>query len=182
MHPHLDQLSLIEKRLSPEESRQAETHLADCPACRAELAETRELAEALEAIPGGLETLSWRQDRLWPAIRAGLQRRPPVYGAWRWATWVSLVLLVTMFSSIWWGDALNASPWATVGASYVAQPPATAQLSLTSLTAEHLQTIQTRLAPLSGASPTATPQPLPAPAQTPLISGMIFTGTVAPTN
>lgn len=182
MRPHPDLVALIEKRLPPEERWLAERHLDDCAACRAELAEMRDLTEALQAMPEALETLPWRPARLWPAIRAGLQRRPAVYGAWRWATWVSLAWLVVMFSGIWWAGALNTMPGATAAAAYVAQPPATAQLSLTSLTAGHPPTLQTRLAPFGGASPTPTPQPLPAPAQTPLVSGTIFTGTVAPTN
>jgi hypothetical protein len=178
MHPHLDPLALIERRLTPAERQEAEAHAADCQACRAELAETHDLVEALEAIPSALQTLPWRPDRLWPAIRTRLQPRPAAYAAWRWSTGVSLLLLGVLFSGVWWGSGFNASPLATLSASYVAQPPVTLPLPITPLAAERVQTVQSRLTPFNGSLPTATP--LPAPAQTPIFSETIFTGTVAP--
>lgn len=176
MPSHPDQLALIEHRLSLAERRQAEAHLANCPVCRAEHAETQELVDALEAVPGALQTMPWRHERLWPAIRARLQTRPAAPGVWRWSTGVSLILLVALFSSVWWGSTFNASPLATLSASYVAQPPAT--LPITPLAAERVEAAQTRFASLVGGLP--TPTPLPAPAQTPLFSTTVFTGTVAP--
>ena len=176
MPPHPDQLALIEGRLSPAARRQAEAHLADCPACRAERAETQEVVDALEAIPAALQTMPWRPERLWPAIRARLQTQPTASRVWHWSTAVSLILLVVLFSGVWWGSVFNGSPAATLSASYVAQPPAT--LPITPLAAERMEAAQARFEAPAGGLP--TPTPLPAPAQTPLFSTTTFTGTVAP--
>ena len=173
MHFHQDWLPWLEKRLRPAERQRAEAHLADCAVCRADLAETRDLVDALAVIPQALEALPWRKAQLWPGIRAGLQCRPAVYGTWRWATGVSLGLLLMLFSGAWWGAA-SASPLAaTAGRVYLARPVGPAQLPATPL-----ETMYPRLASLYSGQMTATP--LPAPVQTPSFSGMIVTSTVAP--
>ena len=174
-------LPWLEKRLPPDEQQAVAQHLAACQACGAEAAETRDLVDALAAMPSALQALPWRQERLWPAIRAGLQSRPAAYRAWSWATWASLALLLAMFCGVWWGGTFNTSASASGEASYIAQPP-------TAATVEPAATIRPHLTPISAASPSleggapmfGTPQPVPAPAQTPLFSGTIFTGTVAP--
>ena len=163
-------LEWIEKRRSRDP--QAQDALRD-----ADASERRDLVDALEAIPAALATLPWRKERLWPAIRAGLQapaptRRAP--GVSRWAAWASTASLLVVFGGAWWGSVLTVSPATTVAASYLAQPLATPQLPVTPPREELTSDISQRLT-LSG-----TPQPLPAPAQTPIISGTIFTGTVTP--
>lgn len=158
-----DPLALIEPREPRAENSEAE-------------AETRDLVESLEAIPAALRTLPWRKERLWPAVRAGLQRRPAVSHGWRWATWVSLASLLVIFSGAWWGSLLNASSSATPETRYVAQPPATAEWRVTPALARVAAAAQPRQTPLSG----KTPLPQPAPAQTPNFSEVVFRGTAAP--
>ncbi len=173
MHFRRDWLPWLEKRLRPAEQQRAEAHLKDCAACRADLAETRDLVDALAALPLALEALPWHKESLWPAIRAGLYRRPPVGRAWRWATGVSLLLLLAVFSGVWPAALGISTSTAPAGAVYVAQPPGTAQGPATPS-----ETTWAPLAPLSGGQPMATP--LPAPAQTPAFSGLTPTRTVAP--
>jgi hypothetical protein len=168
-----DPLSLIER---PPAERQAAEALGATDPAGAASTEARELVESLEAIPAALRTLPWRQERLWPAVRAGLQRRPAVARGWRWTTWVSLASLFVIFSGAWWGSVSNAASLATRETRSVAQPPATVQWELTPSLVEGVQRAQLRQTPLSG----KTSLPLPAPAQTPIFSGAVFTGTVAP--
>lgn len=141
-----------------------------------EAAETRELVATLEAIPAALRTLPWRKERLWPAVRAGWQRRPAEAFGRRWATVLSLASLCVIFSGAWLGSTLTASPFATLDTRYGAPPPATASWQLTPL----LGGGAVRAQPQSTPQGSQTPMPLPAPAQTPLVSGSVLTGTVAP--
>ncbi len=175
MHLRQTWLRWIEKRLSPDEQCQAQAHLAACPKCGAELGEMQELIEALQTIPGALSTVPWRKERLWPAIRARLQPPSTAPGVSRWVSGLSTASLLVVFCGVWWGSMFNATPVAPVEASYIAQPPATLQLPVTPHRQELGGNIPTRLA-----LPSGTPQPLPAPAQTPIFSGKIFTGTVTP--
>jgi hypothetical protein len=168
---HLKQpLRWIEKRLSPGKQRQAEAHRAQCPKCDTEMSEMQDLVEALEAIPAALSTVHWQKERLWPAIRAALAASPAALRPTQWARWVSLVSLFAVFCGVWWGSTFNVAPVATVEASYFARPLATPYMPLT--------TAQAELPGLTQAS--GTPQPLPAPAQTPIFAGKMYTGTMAP--
>jgi hypothetical protein len=175
MHLKLIWLRWIEKRLSRGEQRQAQAHLALCPECGAELVEMQDLVEALEAIPAALSTVPWRKERLWPAIWAGLHPPPTALRASRWVSGLSTASLLAVFCGVWWGSMFNAASVTTVEASYVAPPPAASQLLVTPPREELTGNIPPRLV-----LPTGTPQPLPAPAQTPIFSGTIYTGTVTP--
>jgi hypothetical protein len=174
MHLKRSWLRWIEKRLTPGEQQQAQAHLAACPDCGAELSEMQDVVEALEALPVALSALAWRPERLWPAIRVSLQS-PPAPRPNGWISRVSLVSLVVVFCGVWWGSVFSTSPVATVEVSYVARPQTTPQLPMTPPREELAGTILPRLTGFS-----ATPQPLPAPAQTPIFSTSIFTGTVTP--
>jgi anti-sigma factor RsiW len=59
---------LLDGALSAEEARVLETHVADCPACRASLEARRALALRIAALP---RTIAPPHDR-WPAIRASI--------------------------------------------------------------------------------------------------------------
>jgi len=135
----------------------------------------QELVAALEAIPAALRSLPWSKERLWPAVRAGWQRRPASHGR-HWATWVSLATLCVMACGAWLGSSLNAAPAATLDAHFGAPPPATAPWRLTPLLTEGAERVQPQQTPQSG----RTAVPLPAPAQTPVYSGAVLTSTVAP--
>ncbi len=169
MHLGKEKLAWLENRLDPAQARQAAAHLADCPACRADAAETRELVDVLSALPQALEGLPWRRERLWPAVRQGLLGPAPAARAWRWATVISLVLLVGLFSGIWAGGGEAAPP--ASGAQLV-RPlgPALGP-------AVRVETVYPYAAVPAGQQ-TATP--LPAPAQTPAASGLVQTETAAP--
>ena len=176
MHLKLNGLRWIEKRLSPRERRQAEAHLVQCPKCDAELRETQDLVETLEAIPGALSALPWQKERLWPAIRAALAAPPAALRPSQWTRWLTTASLLVALCGVWWGTTFNVvAPVATVEASYMAWPPATPHLPVTPPQTELAGNSLPRLAQTS-----ATPQPFPAPAQTPIFAGKVFTGTAAP--
>jgi len=176
MHLKLNGLRWIEKRLSPSTQRQEEGHLAQCAKRDSELGELQDLVEALEAIPAALSALPWHKERLWPAIWAALAAPPAAaLRLSHWATWISTATLVVVFCGVWWGSAFYASPVVTTEASYIAQPPATPHLPVTPPLAEPAGNSLSRLAQASG-----TPQPVPAPVQTPIFAGKVLTGTVAP--
>jgi hypothetical protein len=175
MHLKQNGLRWIEKRLSPSEQRQAQAHLAQCAKCDAELSEMQDLVGALEAIPAALSALPWHKERLWPAIWAALAARPAALRPSHWARWVSTASLLVVFCGVWWGSTFYVVPVATTQASYIAQPPATPHLPVTPPQAEPAGNSLPRPAKASG-----TPQPLPAPVQTPIFAGKVLTGTVAP--
>jgi hypothetical protein len=175
MHLKQDWLRWIEKRLSPSEQRQAQAHLAQCPKCDAEMSEMRDLVEALEAIPAALSAVPWRKERLWPAIRAALTMPPAALRPSHWARWVSTASLLVVFCGVWWGSTFNGAPVATTEVSYIARPPATPQLPMTPPQAKLAGNSLPPLAQTGG-----TPQPMPAPVQTPIFAGKVLTGTVAP--
>ena len=175
MHLKISGLRWIEKRLSPSEQRQARAHLAQCPKCDAELSEMQDLVEALEAIPAALSALPWHKERLWPAIRAALAAPPKVLRPNVWARWVSTASILVVFCGVWWGSTFNIAPVTTTQASYIARPPATPHLPVTPPQAE-----LDRNGLSQPVQPSGTPQPLPAPVQTPIFAGTAFTGTVSP--
>ncbi len=175
MHLKQNALRWIEKRLSLTERRQAEAHLAQCAKCDAEVSELQDLVEALEAIPAALSALPWHKERLWSAIWAALAAPPRALRPSLWAMWVGTASLLVVFCTAWWGSAFYAIPVVTAEASYFAQPPATPHLPVTPPQAEPAGSSPSRLAQASG-----TPQPLPAPVQTPIFAGKVLTGTVAP--
>ncbi len=170
MHLKQSWLSWIEKRLPLLEQRQVQAHLDQCPECAAEISEMQDLVGALEAMPAALAALPWQKERLWPAIRAGLRVTPAALRPARWAAWVSTAALLVVFGGAWWASLSNVAPAATAEASYIALPPATPHLPLIL----PQQTLAGNDLPCP-ALPRSTPQPLPAPAQTP-----VFAGTSAP--
>jgi hypothetical protein len=173
MHLKRSWLRWIEKRLTPGEQQQAQVHLAACPDCGAEVSEMQDVVEALEALPAALSALAWRPERLWPAIRVSLQSPPPRPN--RWISRVGLASLVVVFCGVWWGSVFSTSPVATVEVSYIARPQITPQQPMTPPREELAENMPPQRVVFS-----ATPQPLPAPAQTPILSTLIFTGTVTP--
>ena len=171
MHLKQSWLRCIEKRLTPVEQHQAQAHLDQCPGCAADLGEMQDLVAALEAMPAALAALPWQKERLWPAIRAGMQVTPAVLRPARWAAWVSTAALLVMFSGVWWASIFNVAPMATIEASYIAQPPATPYSPMTPPQETQAGNDLPHLA-----LPRSTPQPLPAPAQTPVFGGTVASG------
>ncbi len=175
MHLKQNALRWIEKRLSPSDRRQAQAHLARCANCDAELSELQDLVDTLGAIPAALSAVPWHKERLWSAIWAALAAPPRVLRLSPWAMRVSTASLLVVFCAVWWGSTFYAVPVVATQASYIAQPPATPHLPVTPPQAEPAGSSPSRLAQASG-----TPQPLPAPVQTPIFAGKVLTGTVAP--
>jgi anti-sigma factor RsiW len=75
-HPRSDLLRLVEGELDGPARARVEQHLADCPACRAQLAELAQAADSLGAMPAALRRLATPSAASWPAVWARVQRVP----------------------------------------------------------------------------------------------------------
>ena len=162
MHLKRGWLQWIEKRLPAGERSQVQAHLADCPACEAELAEWQGLVESLETMPGALSAVPWHKDRLWQAVRAQVRVLPAVRGLGQGFRLASAALLMVIACGLWWESVLSVSPVATFQPVYLAPPPATPPGQVMGLQ----KTLPVRASVLA-APDRETPQPMPAPVQTP---------------
>jgi anti-sigma factor RsiW len=89
--------------LSGEAARRVELHLAGCAACRAELAELRELSLMLQG--AGETVTAGEADALWQAVQPRLgEQRAPV----PWRTWLPGLILLTLYGVF--GLLLAAAP------------------------------------------------------------------------
>ena len=110
--------------LEPERVQRVEAHLAECEACRADLAVIRAVESAPAAVPEGL------QSRIREAVRGGAERSAPVADApgvrtrrapvWHgWRPW-ALPVAAAAALALWLGAAELVGPGAESGASDVA--------------------------------------------------------------
>ncbi len=85
-HRHVErQLSAyLDRELRPEEEAAVRRHLAECAACREELARLTSLKATLAALPERPLPESF-----WPDLRRELQRRPPAAAGPWWRAWPS---------------------------------------------------------------------------------------------
>ena len=85
----------VTDRLDAADTARVETHLVDCPECRADLADERRLARVLAALP--VETTPG-----WAQLRARLTARPPRPAGKAWIGWAiaAQVLLVLAMATL----------------------------------------------------------------------------------
>jgi anti-sigma factor RsiW len=93
-----------DKEPPPEEAREIESHLASCPACRAELESLRGAAKAAGEVPAVREE---RWNALWSRIEEQAARQQAARRLW---------------NAVWSGAAVTAAAAAVLVAAYVFGP------------------------------------------------------------
>ncbi|HEY3379960.1 MAG TPA: zf-HC2 domain-containing protein [Armatimonadota bacterium] len=96
MHsPNLDQLAAYHADALPEAARRAlAAHLAECAACRRELAALDGVGHALASLPAPA-----LPEDIWPAVAARINARPHRVARW-WQTAVGLGLAASVFMGL----------------------------------------------------------------------------------
>ncbi len=81
-HVTPEALAYVEGRLSATERKRVEAHLADCPHCRAEIEDLRQMADVLEAAPRALDfSLAAHRSRVWGRVQSKLPAAPTSLGS-----------------------------------------------------------------------------------------------------
>ncbi len=122
-------LPYLDHRLDPHTQAQVESHLAECSACRAELAALREAVAALNEFGRAAQKISVNPNRGWAVVRARWQAplATQVRRASRRLTWqvsLSAAIALMAFAS---GVSLNAA-WASPTIPSIQTPGAAAAL------------------------------------------------------